>query len=168
MSFTPKYTDYISQVKLPGDSKVYHVKDSEAREWIEQIASAGIKFTIAWDGTTTPDVTKIPEGVEVSYGGQTYTGTLVASASTSSFITLVYEKTILGTNRKIYGEYVTVTEGTGESGDPFTYFWEKLGTTDISIDNLGDMAFADTASGSVTVTGSTGAMSSTGTFTPEG
>lgn len=32
MSFTPKYTDYISQVKLPGDSKVYHVKDSEARE----------------------------------------------------------------------------------------------------------------------------------------
>lgn len=113
-------------------------------------------------------MTKIPEGVEVSYGGQTYTGTLVASASTSPFITLVYEKTILGTNRKIYGEYVTVTEGTGESGDPFTYFWEKLGTTDISIDNLGDMAFADTASGSVTVTGSTGAMSSTGTFTPEG
>ena len=166
MSFTPTHSDYISQVKLPGSNTVYYVKDSEARDWIEQIASAGIKFTVAWDGTSTPDVTKIPAGVVVKYNGTSYTGTLEPSSSTASFITLVYKKTI--NTRKIYEEYITVTQGTGESGDPYTYFWEEIGDTDISIDDLGAMAYADTASGSVSVTSSGVSITSTGTFTPSG
>lgn len=166
MGFVPQYQDYISQIRLPGDSKVYHIKDSEAREWIETLASAGIKFIVGWDGESTPDITKIPLGVEVTYHSQTYTGTLIASADTAPFINLVYKKT--KDERKIYTEYITVTEGTGESGDPYTYFWEALGDTDISIEDLGNMAYADTASGSVTVTGSTGTITSTGTFTAHG
>ena len=145
MGFVPQYSDYISQVKLPGSNTVYYVKDSEARDWIEAIASAGIKFTVAWDGESTPDVTKIPLGVTVTYSGQDYTGTLVASADTAPFIQLVYKKTT-GTapdTRKIYEEYITVTQGSGESGDPYTYFWEEIGDTDISIDDLGALAFKD-------------------------
>lgn len=149
MGFVPQYSDYISQIKLPGSNTVYYIKDSEARDWIEQIASAGIKFTIAWDGESQPDVTKIPLGVEVTYSGTTYTGTLVASADTAPFITLVYERT-KGTGqdaRKIYGEYITVTEG---SAEPYTYFWELLGNTDISIDDLGALAFKDTVTTTTT------------------
>ena len=163
MGFVPQYENYVSKVKLPGSNITYYVKDIEARDWIEQIASAGIKFTVAWDGESTPVVTKIPLGVEVIYSGQTYTGTLAPSATTAPFITLVYERT--KDARKIYAEYITVTEG--EEGSE-TYFWEKLGSTDIDIDTLGDLAYADTASGSVTVTGSTGTITSTGTFTAHG
>ena len=149
MSFVPTHENYISQVKLPGSETIYWIKDSEARDWIEQIASAGIKFTIGWDGTSVPDVTKIPLGVTVTYSGEDYTGTLVASEATAPFINLVYRKTTIG-GRKIYEEYITVTEGSGESGDPYTYFWELLGNTDISIDDLGALAFKDTVTTTTT------------------
>lgn len=162
MGFVPQYSDYISQVRLPGYSdasspnynKTFYIKDSEAREWIEQLASAGLKFTVAWDGESVPDVTKIPLGVTVRYQNIDYTGTLVADETTAPFITLVYERTSgTGANaRKIYGEYITVTEGSGESGDPYTYFWEKLGNTDIVLDDLGDLAYKD----SVTLNKGTG------------
>lgn len=171
MGFVPQYQDYISQIKLPDDEKIYHIKDSEAREWIEQLASAGIKFKVAWDGSSVPDVTKIPLGVTVTYQSTDYVGTLVASEETAPFIQLVCEKILnpgTALERKIFGEYITVTEGSGESGDPFTYFWEKIGNTDIIIDALGDLAYADTASGAVTVTGSTGTITSSGTFTAHG
>ena len=159
MSFDPVYTDYISQIKLPGSNTIYHIKDSEARDWIEQLASAGIKFTIAWNGESAPEVqpgthnaVKIPFGVEVVYNQVTYTGVLVADATTAPYIQLVYERTSgTGANvRKIYGEYITVTQGTGESGDPYTYFWEKLGNTDIIIDDLGELAFKDTVTTTTT------------------
>lgn len=142
MGFVPQYSDYISQIKLPGyPNQTFYLKDSEARQWIEEIASAGIKFTVAWKGNSIPDVTKIPLGVTVTYLGDNYTGTLIASASTAPYIYLIYSKTI--NNRKIYEEYITVTEGTGESGDPYTYWWEELGDTDISIDDLGVLAYKD-------------------------
>lgn len=153
-SFTPTHDYYISQVRLPGynDStspnyqKTFYIKDSEARSWIETLASAGIKFTIAWDGESTPVVTNIPLGVTVKYNNVEYTGTKVASADTAPFITLVYERTT-GTapnTRKIYGEYVTVTEDNGEGHDPrYSYWWEKIGNTDIVIDDLGDLAYHD-------------------------
>ena len=142
MSFDPTHENYISQVKLPGSDTIYWVKDSEARDWIEQLASAGIKFRVAWDGTSIPDVTKIPAGVTVTYQGTEYTGTLVASETTAPYILLVYKKTT-ATGRTIYEEFITVTEGTGESGDPFVYWWELLGDTDISLEDLGDLAFYD-------------------------
>lgn len=169
MSFDPTHgTDYISQVKLPGYSdpsspyyqKTFWIKDSEARDWIQQLASAGIKFTIAWNGESAPDVTKIPLGVEVTYNGDTYTGTLVASADTASFITLVFSRTT-GTApniRKVYDEYITVTEG---SEEPYTYFWEKLGSTDINMD-LGDLAYYDAV---ITTTTDDSVLGANTTFT---
>ncbi len=174
MSFVPTHEDYISQIKLPGSNKIYYVKDSEARDWIEQLASAGIKFTIAWDGTSVPVVEKIPLGVTVTYNYHEYTGTLLASETTAPFIQLVYKKTIEETGRKIYEEYITVADGTGESGSEYTYYWEELGDTDISIDDLGDLAFKDTATGSTTLstadsaTFSNGTASVSATYTPAG
>lgn len=155
MSFDPEHTGhYISQVILPGSADPYYIKDSEAREWIEAIANAGIKFNIAWDGESEPVTSKIPYGVKVKWGDPEveYIGTLVASADTAPFIQLVCEKILFpGTEneRKIYGEYITVTEGTGESGDPYTYFWEKLGTTDINM-RLGELAYKDSVTTTTT------------------
>lgn len=170
MGFVPQYSDYISIVKLPGDNTPYYVKDSEARDWIQQIASLGIKFTIAWKGNTVPDVTKIPLGVEVEYNQQTYTGTLVASADTASSIVLVYSKTV--EPRDVYDEYITVTEGAEGSE---TYFWEKLGDTNLDVDNLGNFAYADTGSGSQTLNDyvtsgsfSNGSASVSASYTPAG
>lgn len=172
MGFVPQYSDYISIVKLPGSETAYHIKDSEAREWIEQIASAGIKFTIGWDGQSVPDVTKIPVGVEVTYSGNTYVGTLQPSETTAAYIVLVYAKTV--ETRDVYEEYITVTVPAEESGQSDTYFWEKIGDTDINVGDLGAFAYADTGSGSTTLatadsasfTG--GAVNSTATYTPAG
>jgi len=173
MSFVPTHEDYISQIKLPGSNKVYYVKDSEARDWIEQLASAGIKFTIAWDGTSVPVVEKIPLGVTVTYNYHEYTGTLEASEATAPFIQLVYKKTIEETGRKVYEEYITIADTSGESGS-YIYYWEELGDTDISIDDLGDLAFKDTATGSTSLstadsaTFSNGSASVSATYTPAG
>ena len=167
------YGPFISKVTLP-DGRTFDLKDLEARDLISQLMNAGIKFTIAWDGESTPDVTKIPDGVVVEYQSTEYVGTLAPSAATAPFITLVFERTT-GTApdiSKIYGEYVTVTEG---SAAPYTYWWEKLGNTGAVIDDLGNLAYKDTASGSQTLTDyvsaatfSNGSVSATATYTPAG
>lgn len=166
------YGPFISKVTLP-DGRTFDLKDLEARDLIEQLMSAGIKFTIAWDGESTPDITKIPEGVIVEYQDTPYIGTLVASEATAPFITLVFERTTGESPniQKIYGEYVTVTEG---SAEPYTYWWEKLGNTGAVIDDLGNLAYKDTASGSTTLSTadsasfSNGSASVSGTYTPAG
>ena len=162
---------YLSKITLP-NGITYDLKDQEARDLIAQIISAGIKFTVGWDGHSVPDITKIPYGVQVTYSSTTYTGTLVASATTAPYIVLIYAKTVKA--RDIYEEYITVTVPAEESGQPDTYFWEKLGDTDIDIDNLGNLAYANTASGSTTLstvdsasfTG--GSASVSATYTPAG
>lgn len=63
----------ISKITLPSGN-TYDIKDATAREMI----SGGVSFIIAWDGTSTPTVANIPEGVQVVYQGTTYTGTLAA------------------------------------------------------------------------------------------
>jgi len=87
----PQYQNYISQITLPNNT-TYYIKDSEARQWINEIVAGGLSFVIAWDGSSTPVVANIPEGVTVTYGDPavTYTGTLAASVNTKPNIYLVY------------------------------------------------------------------------------
>lgn len=135
---TPQYSNYIAQITLP-DNVTYHIKDSEARDWIESIVSGGLTFVIAWDGASTPVPANIPAGATVTYEGTTYTGTLAASATTKSNIYLVHSDRSSG--RDIYEEYVTVNFSTTSTP---SYGWEVLGNTDISLDALGALAWKDT------------------------
>lgn len=137
---TPQYTNYIAQITLP-DNVTYHIKDSEAREWIADIMAGGLSFVLAWDGASTPVVANIPAGVVVHYNGTAYTGTLAASATTKSSIYLVHSDATPGVTRDVYEEYVTVN--LGSTATP-AYAWEALGNTDISLDVLGDLAWKNT------------------------
>ena len=145
----------ISKITLPSGT-TYNIKDEVAR----QMASAGVSFTICTSAENTPkDVTWEKEGT-------TITGTLVASASTTGVFYLVKSTTQGG--KDIYAEYVTVKNGAD-------YSWEKIGTTDIDLSDLGALAYKDNVSTNVkpegtvsqpTFTGN--AMTSTGSFVPDG
>lgn len=136
---TPQYTNYIAQITLP-DNITYHIKDSEARQWIEEIIAGGLSFIIAWDGASTPVVANIPAGVTVTYNGTTYTGTLAASVNTKQNIYLVHSDRT-STARDVYEEYITVNFGS--TATP-SWGWEVLGNTDISLDVLGALAWKNT------------------------
>ena len=144
----------ISQITLPSGS-TYDIADLVARA----AATAGVTFNICTDASNTP------KDVQWTSGGTTITGTLVASSSTTGAFYLVPATTQGG--KDIYSEYVTVIDGS-------TYLWEKVGTTDIDLSNLGALAYVDSASGSYTPAGSVSAsfsgnsMNSTGNFTPSG
>lgn len=149
----------ISKITLPSGT-TYNLKDEVAR----QAAAAGVSFVVSTDAGSTP------KDVTWDKSGTTITGTLVASASTSGAFYLVPTTTAGG--KDIYSEYVTIKQG---SGSTVTYSWEKIGTTDIDLSALGDLAYKDTATGNYKPEGSvskptfTGnAMTSTGTFTPGG
>ena len=106
-----------------------------AAEAAEQSAAALIRnmFVIAWDGNDTPVVADIPEGVEVTHSGQTYTGTLAASSDTRGKIYLVAASS--GASVEDYfNEFITVTS------DVIAYTWEKLGDTRVDLSQLGALA----------------------------
>lgn len=84
--------------------------------------SSTSSYSIAWDGTSTPDVSKIPEGVVVSYDSQDYTGTLPASVNTLDKIYLVGAE-----GSSDYSRYVTNATGDGFS-------WLNIGSTSMSLD----------------------------------
>lgn len=145
----------ISKITLPSGT-TYAIKDEVAR----QMAAGGVSFRRSTDAATTP------KDVEWDDDGTTIVGTLVASAETSGVFYLVPSTTPAG--KDIYSEYVTVI-------DDSTYTWERIGTTDIDLSDLGDLAYKDTASASYTPAGTvsqptfTGeSLTSTGSFTPEG
>lgn len=73
---------------------------------------------IAWDGASTPTPANIPAGVTVTYDGNTYTGTLAASASTVEPLYLVASTSQPGE----YDRYITTHTGS-------TYAWVALGST---------------------------------------
>lgn len=145
----------ISKITLPSGT-TYDIKDTIAR----QMASAGVSFTKCTSAANTPkDVTWDDDGT-------TITGTLVASASTTGIFYLVPITTQSG--KDIFAEYFTVKDGNN-------YSWEKIGTTDIDLSDLGDLAYKDTATGNYTPEGTvsqptfTGSsLTSTGSFTPDG
>lgn len=125
----------IWQMTLPSGT-TYDIEDKTARA-----AAAGINMQKCTQASDTP------YGVTWDNDGTTVTGTLVASSSTTGKFYLVPIVTEDG--KDAFAEYVTVVNDT----NPATYSWEKIGTTDIDLSDLGDLAYKDSASG---------------TFTPEG
>lgn len=144
----------ISKLRLPGSETTYDIKDAVAREAISHINS--FDYVIAKDAGTTP--------YGVKWGDPEVTGTLVASADTLSKIYLVPSTN--GTH-DVFDEYITVNTNTSGTGDP-TYAWEMFGNTDVHLDDLGALAFADTASTTYTPEGSISVGSGTANYTPAG
>lgn len=142
----------ISKITLPSGN-TYDIKDATARDLIAAINS--FNYTVCTNAANTP------QGVTWDSGGTTITGTLAASASTMYKIYLVPSS--IGPNNA-FDEYITLnTTGT-------TYVWERFGSTDIAPADLGDLAYADTASASYTPGGSVSLTNSnkTATVSPAG
>lgn len=125
-------TLYISQIALP-DGNTYNIKDLYAWDMIETLIAGALSFIKSTNAANTP------EGVQWTDGSTVITGTLKATADTKGKIYLVPSKNISG--KDIFDEYVTINTGTEATP---TYAWEKLGDTDISLDDLGQLAFKDT------------------------
>ena len=122
---------------------------------LEQAVAGGVAFIIAWNGSSTPVVANIPSGISVTYGGQTYTGTLSPEttgtgthAQPGAFY-LVYSATQTGAP-DTYDEYVPV----GATGSKQ---WQKIGDTQI---NLTDVV-TDVTMSTVQVIGNSATLSST-------
>jgi len=92
----------------------------------------GPSYILSWDGTTTPVIAEIPEGVTVTYNSTSYTGTLAASSSTKGPIYLVAQSG----NTGIKDLYVTM-----QSGDD--YVWSKIGTTAIDLSGYATEAWVE-------------------------
>lgn len=126
----------ISQITLPSGT-TYSIRDDEARRAILD----GFNPVICTNAADTP------KDVQWKSGSTTITGTLVASASTKGRLYCVpLDQSSAQTHNK-YAEYMTVEK----SG---LYTWEEWGTGEINLDNLGDLAYKDTAAGSFTPEGS--------------
>lgn len=145
----------IKQITLPSGT-VYDIEDTVARE----AASHGVTFIRSTNASNTP------YGVTWDDDGTIVTGTLVATAETKGAFYLV--PFVTETGKDIYAEYITV-----ESGEAplIVYGWEKIGTTDIDLSDLGDLAYKDSASGNFTPAGSIAVNAASGegtSYTPEG
>ena len=108
-------TNFFTKPEVQSILADYYDKDE-----VDSIVSAIVQqsYVVSWDGTSTPVVGDIPAGVVVTYGGDTYTGTLAPSASTSNKIYLV-------SNGVGFDEYIT----TDNSG----YAWVGIGTTSLDL-----------------------------------
>lgn len=107
-----------------------NVRDSDGvRLDVKLAALMNKRATVAWDGASTPQISRIPAGVTVTYNGTNYTGTMPASSSTDGITYLVSD----GNGQ--YNRYVSTTSVGG------TYVWIPLGNTAINldiVDNLED------------------------------
>lgn len=157
------YGPYISKITLPNGVS-YDIKDQEARDLIASIVAGGLTFVISSDASNTP------AGLTWENEGVTVTGTLAASSDTKAYIYLVPHVKTQGAV-DYYREYVTVNFGTSESP---VWAWEFLGDTDIDLSNLGDLAYKDSATGTIAVTTadsgsfSNGSVNASATYTPKG
>ena len=118
----------ISKVKLPSGN-VYDIKDATARQMI----AGSVSFDIAWDGTSTPDQSKIPYGVTVTYNNVDYTGTRDADTAAPGEFVLVHSS---DTSGNYYSEYVAIGTTNNKS-------WEKIGDTTVDLSTLGALAYKD-------------------------
>lgn len=140
----------ISKITLPSGN-TYEIKDAYAR----QLIAGGVSFIVAWNGSSAPVAASIPAGVKVTYNGTTTTGTLAPSAAQAGAFYLVKSSTETEA-LDIYDEYVVVGSGSNKQ-------WEKLGDTTLNLDNLGELAYKDSATG--TATASSSAVTFTGRTT---
>lgn len=135
----------ISKITLPSGN-TYDVKDATARDLIAGLNS--FQYMVSTNAANTP------AGVTWDSGGTTITGTLAAAADTMYKIYLVPST---NGEKDIFDEYLTInTTGT-------TYVWEMFGNTDITSGDLGNLAYADTASASYTPSGTVSQPTFTGT-----
>ena len=95
-------------------------------------------YLVAWDGSAAPVVADIPAGVVVSYGGDSYTGTLQASDETIGKIYLV-------SNGAGYDQYVT--------SEISVYSWVGIGSTALDLSGYATSADLDGLSEDVPHTG---------------
>lgn len=115
----------ISKITLPSGN-TYDIKDAVARQMI----SGGVSFVVAWDGASTPVPADIPAGVQVTYNGTTYTGTLSAEdAQAGAFYLVNSATTTTGSPSDVYDEYVPV----GTTGSKS---WEKIGDTQVDLSDV--------------------------------
>jgi hypothetical protein len=162
----PAEKKYISKITLP-NGVTYEIKDLEARDLISQIIDSGVSFIKSTNASNTP------LGVTWDDHGTTITGTLTpVDASTGKPRTSFYLVPSSHTETKdSYAEYKVVNVGSESTPE---YVWEKIGDTEINFDDLGDLAWKDDASGTITVTTadsaafSSGAASVSATYTPAG
>jgi len=143
--------NYISQIQLPSGGS-YEIKDAWARNAIGQIVS--IKFIVAWNGTGTPDTSKLPDIITIRVGSVDYPGQLTPTAADKGAFYLVYSQTQYGSN-DVYDEYVAANSGTESSP---TYVWEKVGDTSVSFGQdvvLGESTTFTNSSSTVSFSGGT-------------
>lgn len=143
----------LTQLELPSGS-TYDLVDAGARDLIAAINN--------WDYVISTNAATTPKGITWYDGSTLITGTLVASKSTMYKIYLVPNSDEPDSDSEepddMYREYITMNP----SGS--TYQWEKFGSIhlpDMSQylknkvghegDTAGDLAYKNTASGSVTV-----------------
>lgn len=112
-----RYTKSEVDTKL-GD--YYRKAETYDKDEVDSIVAALSRqeYIVAWDGSSAPVVADIPAGVTVTYSGNTYTGTLAASASTVNKIYMVW-------NGVAYDMY-----GTSQDGG---YSWVPMGTTSVDL-----------------------------------
>lgn len=124
---------YLSKFTFP-NGQTYYLKDEEAR----QLIGSGGTFIIAWNGTGTPDVSKIPAGIVVNYGGTAYTGTLAATDPSVQSKGFYLVKSSVGDTaaKDTFDEYVIVNDGS-------SVVWERLGNTALDVSSLKSLAYKD-------------------------
>lgn len=95
-------------------------------------------YLVSWDGASEPVPALIPAGVEVTYDGNTYTGTLSASDDTTGKIYLV-------SNGVGYDQYIT--------SHISVYSWVSIGSTSLDLSGYATSAEVDILSENVPHTG---------------
>ncbi|MBO4718975.1 MAG: hypothetical protein J5658_03775 [Prevotella sp.] len=122
--FQDKFGNYLLPV-----THERNVRDSEGVTLEAKLAAlSGKTAIVAWDGASTPVVSRIPAGVVVTYNGTQYIGTMPPSASTDGITYMIK-------NGNNYDRYVS---GLSPSN---TRVWFALGSTAIAfevVDNLED------------------------------
>lgn len=118
----PTSVGVISQIQLP-NGNIYDI--------VDRISEHGLNYVIAYK-SGVPVVANIPAGVTVIYNDTAYIGTKAADNTTYNSIYLVKSVSQVGES-DYYDEYITLREGAEGS---YTYSWEKLGDTRITIKDI--------------------------------
>lgn len=136
MAYTDINTPVVQKVTLPSGNE-YYIADRQIRNVVEDLKeaiAAGVSFNIAWDGTSAPEVANIPSGIVVKYNGTNYTGTLTPAAATPGTFYLVKSATVTTeAPSDSYDEYVVIKPDTTDST---TWYWEKIGDTQVDLSNV--------------------------------
>ena len=140
---------YISQVKIPNDTKVYNLKDLEAREILDKLSNAthflGKTSTALSDGASTATIV---------IGSDTYAVSPTGTQKQLNNGDIVVASGDAGDSSDEGTEYICAIPGEGTA----TITWYKFGSA--KLNELGSLAYKNTASSSYTpsVTGNKGTL----------